>query len=121
MESIPLTTTAATIEAIPSHSNASEPVPPDFDACVRDKMIRANTIMAKPVEAFFTLSLILSITSMPFIVLRAVAPEFVISMMASPVMFLTVPYILFMVAVGLKIASLFGCGAWGRIIGAFRG
>lgn len=101
---------------------ASAPeVPPDFDACVQDKMARAATVLSKPVENIFTLSLIFSLSLTPFIVLQSLCPELAVMMMTGLWPFALIPYVLLMSTLGLKMASLFGCGAWYRITGAFRG
>ena len=100
---------------------AASEVPPDFDACVQDKMARAATVLSKPVENIFTLSLIFSLSLTPFIVLQSLCPELAVMMMTGLWTFALIPYVLLMSALGLKMASLFGCGAWYRITGAFRG
>lgn len=112
-----MTTSAAQITAI---SQSVAETPPDFDACVQNKVIKAATFLSKPVENIFTLSLIFSISLTPFIMLQSLCPSFAVMMMTGAWTFALIPYILFMTVIGLKVASLFGCGAWYRITSAFR-
>lgn len=95
-------------------------IPPDFDACVQDKMIRAASFLSKPVENIFTISLIFSISLTPFVIIQMLSPSLAVAMMTGAWSLTLIPYVLLTSAVGLKIASLFGCGAWRRITNAFR-
>ena len=72
------------------------------------------------VEAIFTVSVIMSTALIPFVLALIVGPmisqEIMASFITPPWVYLTLPYIIVMSLVGAKIASLFGCGLWDRLI-----
>lgn len=94
--------------------------PPDFDAYVQAKMERATSALSKPIEFIFTLAVVVSFTLTPFIMLQALCPQLMVSLISTGWVFAFVPYIIFMTIVGLKVASLFGCTAWNRIASVWR-
>lgn len=72
------------------------------------------------VEAVFTVSVIMSTALIPFVLALIVGPmisqEIMASLITPPWVYLTLPYIIVMSLIGAKIASLFGCGLWDRLI-----
>lgn len=68
------------------------------------------------VEAIFTLSIMFSLSLTPFIMVQALAPTIMMSLITSWGTLLIIPYVIIMSMVGLKVSSLFGCQAWDNII-----
>lgn len=104
-----------------SFASTADDIAPDFDAIVMNKAIKAHRVFAAPLETLFTLAVMFSISLTPLVVFQTAAPVAMTAVISSAWVFMLIPYVIAMSLLGLKVASLFGCGAWYRISAAFAG
>lgn len=112
--------TDATYYASGAPSSAVQQTPPDFDSYVQEKMKKTTKLLSRPVELLFTMSIIFSISSMPFVIFRAFFPDLLVAFMSGWWSLLVIPYLVCTSLLGLKVASLFGCGGWARLTAPFH-
>lgn len=94
------------------NANASQV---DDVSVVNSESIESTNVLSRFIDTFFTFSIVFSLALMPIVILQAAAPDVILALMTTAAGLIVIPYIILMVAVGLKVSSLFGCSAWYRI------
>ena len=89
----------------------------DADDIIEDEDLESYrpTVMTKFVESLLTGSIIFSTSMFPFAFATVFFPDIVSSLLIFPYNLLLIVYTFIMIAVGIRLAGLFGCSLWDRL------